>query len=265
MTSATYTHSFIDTHCHLFWNSFADDLEEVIARARASGVNRIIIPSTNFDTLDQALNIAHRIDDVFVAAGIHPQDAKDIPEDYLNQLRTYCSSSKVIAIGEIGLDYHYDYCPKEIQKNVLEHQLELAKELDLPVILHNRDSDNDLIDIISSHQDGKLRGQFHCFVGSIEFAQRALDLGFHISFTGNVTYKKSSLDEVIAYIPDDKLLIETDAPFMTPTPYRGKRNEPSYIPLIAERFASARKHNIEHIAQITTRNAEILFKIEKIN
>lgn len=261
MTSPIAIPSFTDTHCHLFWNSFVDDLEEVIARARASGVNRIIIPSTNFDTLDQALYIAHRFEDMFVAAGIHPQDAKDLPDDYVNRLRSYCSSSKVIAIGEIGLDYHYDYCPKEIQKNVLEHQLELAKELDLPVILHNRDSDNDLINIISSHQDGKLRGQFHCFVGSIEFAKRALDLGFHISFTGKVTYKKSSLDEVIAYIPDDRLMIETDAPFMTPTPHRGKRNEPAYIPLIAERFASARQQNIEHIAEITSVNALRLFRI----
>lgn len=255
--------NFIDTHCHLFWDSFADDLDAVIHRAQESGITKIIIPATNFETLRQAMTISDRFDHVFVAAGVHPQDAKELPVDYIDQIRQSCLNKKVVAIGEIGLDYYYDYCPKDIQKDVLVHQLDLAKELDLPVILHNRDSDDDLIDIVTSHQDGRLRGQFHCFSSSIEFARKVLNLGFYISFTGNVTYKKSNYDEIIAFIPDDRLLMETDAPFMTPVPCRGKRNEPAYIPYIAARFASARNQSEDYIAQITTRNAESLFKFEQ--
>lgn len=253
--------TFVDTHCHLFWKDFDPDLDQVISRASDAGVHSIIIPSTNQSTLTQAQVIARKFENVFLAAGIHPQDAKDVPEDYLDQIKHSCSNDKTVAIGEIGLDYYYDYCPKNVQKKALGEQLELAKELDLPVILHNRDSDDDLLDMIAAHQNGKLKGQFHCFTGSITLARRVLDLGFHISFTGNVTYKKSTLDDVLAFIPDDRLLMETDAPFMTPTPYRGKRNEPSYIPLIADRFAAARKQSIEHIAEITTRNALTLFRL----
>lgn len=255
--------TFIDTHCHLYWDSFATDLDDVIQRAAEAGVTRCIVPATNLETLEQALALAHRYDSLFVAAGIHPHDAFAVPDDFIERLRSFAADPRVVAIGEIGLDYHYDFTPKEKQHAVLRAQLRLAKELALPVILHNRESDDDLISILGDEQDGNLRGQFHCFSQDVPLARRALDLGFHISFTGNVTHKKSTLDEVLAFIPDDRLLIETDAPFMAPAPHRGKRNEPMHIPLIAERFATTRKQTVEQIARVTTENAEKLFGVTR--
>lgn len=255
--------SFIDTHCHLFWESFQDDLADVISRAADAGVDRIVIPATSFQTLEAAITIAEVHENVFVGAGIHPHDASGLPSDFISQLDSFTRRAKVIAIGEIGLDYYYDFSPKDVQKAVLSSQIELAKRCRLPVIIHNRESDEDVLALISEHQDGSLKGQFHCFTGDVQFARRVLDVGFHISFTGNVTYKKSTLDDVLRFVPDDRLLIETDSPFMTPTPYRGKRNEPSYLPLIADRFASVRNTTRENIAALTTRNALDLFQLHR--
>lgn len=253
---------FIDTHCHLFWNDFDNDLPDVIERAHKAGVNQMIIPATTFMTAHVAAEISRRYDGVFSTVGIHPHDAGELPPDFIDHLREFMEKNTVVAIGEIGLDYFYmDYCPKEKQQSVLHAQLELARESRLPVIIHNRDSDDDLLAICREHQDGTLMGQFHCFTSTPDFAERVLEAGFHISFTGNVTYKKSKLDEVLAVVPDHRLLMETDAPFMSPVPYRGKRNEPANIPLIAERFASARGQSVEHIAEITTANARVLFRL----
>ncbi len=253
---------FIDTHCHLFWNDFDNDLHDVITHAREAGVVQMIVPATTFMTAQLASEISRRHDSVFSTAGIHPHDAGELPPDFVDHLREFAEQNHIVAIGEIGLDYHYiDYCPKEKQQAALHAQLELAGELRLPVILHNRESDEDLLAICREHQDGTLTGQFHCFTSSPEFAERVLDVGFHISFTGNVTYKKSTLDEALALVPDSRLLMETDAPFMSPVPYRGKRNEPANIPLIAERFASTRGQTVEHVAAITTANARALFRL----
>ncbi len=253
---------FVDTHCHLFWEDFREDLDAVVARACEAGVTRILIPATNLETLAEARSIAGRFEGIFFAAGIHPQDGKDLPADYLSLLRDACADARAVAIGEIGLDYYWDSCPKDRQQRILHEQLALAKERSLPVILHNRDSGDDLLSILREHQEGSLRGQFHCFGGTVEFARAALDLGFHLSFTGNVTYKKSALDPLLAFVPADRLLIETDAPFMTPVPFRGKRNEPAHIPLIAARYAQARGESVERIAEATTRNALRLFSLE---
>ena len=252
---------FVDTHCHLFWETFSDDLPDVIARARAAGVWQMIIPATDFTTFERAADIADRFDGVFLAAGVHPHDAGALPPDFIDRLRMLARHPRVVAIGEIGLDYYYDFTPPHVQHRVLHAQLELAAELDLPVILHNRESDEDLLAIVREHQDGRLRGQFHCFSSGADYARRVLEAGFHISFTGNVTFKKSRLDAVLSLIPDGRLLIETDAPFMTPAPWRGKRNEPSYIPRIAERFAEARHQSVEHVAAVTSINARQFFAL----
>ena len=255
---------FIDTHCHLFWEDFTGDIEQVLERAFEAGVSDMLVPATDFKTLQQALDLSRRFEHVFASAGIHPHDAAELPGDYIDRLKEAAGEEAVgeeavLAIGEIGLDYHYDFCPRPKQQEVLHAQLELAAGLDLPVIIHNRESDEDLYSILREHQDGTLRGQFHCFSSGPEYAERVLDIGFHISFTGNVTFKKSTLDEVLALVPDDRLLIETDSPFMSPMPFRGKRNEPMRIPLIAERFATARGQSIEHIAEVTTGNALELY------
>jgi TatD DNase family protein len=253
---------FIDTHAHLYWEDFRDDLSEVIARARAAGVERMIIPATDFASFHEAIRIADTYEGVFVSVGIHPHEAGKVPFDFCDELRTLARHPKVVAIGEIGLDYYYDFCTPAVQHRVLHAQLDAARALGLPVILHNRESDDDLLAAVREHQDGSLRGQFHCFSSDTRYARAVLDAGFHISFTGNVSFKKSSLDPVLSYVPDDRLLIETDAPFMTPVPYRGKRNEPAYIPLIARRFALTRHQAVSHISRITTRNAEDLFHLE---
>jgi len=252
---------YVDTHCHLFWDSFQDDLSPVFARARAAGVDRLIIPATDFTTFEQAAVIADTFDGVYLAVGIHPHDAGKVAHDFIDALRTYAEHPRVVAIGEIGLDYYYDFCTPAVQQRVLHAQLAVARELELPVILHNRESDEDLLAVVREHQDGTLNGQFHCFSSGAAYALRVLDAGFHLSFTGNVTFKKSMLDPLLSLVPDDRLLIETDAPFMTPVPLRGKRNEPANIPTIAARFAAARHQSLAHVAAITTRNAETLFSL----
>lgn len=252
---------FIDTHCHLFWADFSNDLADVFQRARDAGVRRFIIPATDMATHMAAAAIAEKEPGVWITAGVHPHDAQDAGSDIIDRLRAAAAHPLVVAIGEIGLDYYYDFAPPDVQKKLLHQELELAKSLDLPVIIHNRDSDEDLLAIVKEHQDGTLRGQFHCFSSDAAYAMRVLDAGFHISFTGNVTYKKSTLDPILSLVPDDRLLMETDAPFMAPFKLRGKRNEPSYIPGIAEYFAWVRHQTVEHIATITSRNAERLYRL----
>jgi TatD DNase family protein len=253
---------FIDTHCHLYWADFSNDLAEVFTRARAAGVRRFIIPATDMNTFEAAAAIAATEPDVWITAGVHPHDAAQVGSDIIDQLREAAAHPGVVAIGEIGLDYYYDFATPQVQQQLLHKELELAKELDLPVIIHNRDSDEDLIAIVKEHQDGTLRGQFHCFSSNAAYAMRVLEAGFHISFTGNVTYKKSTLDPVLSLVPDNRLLMETDAPFMAPGKLRGKRNEPSYIPRIAEYFAWMRHQTVQYIADITSTNAERLFRLD---
>ncbi|MBI5646991.1 MAG: TatD family hydrolase [Ignavibacteriae bacterium] len=252
---------FIDTHCHLFWDDFVEDLDAVLTRARAAGVGRFIVPATTLDTMRSAADIADRHQGVYATAGVHPHDTAALPDGALEMIEEHAMRRRCVAIGEIGLDYYYDYSPKERQWEALHAQLALARRLDLPVILHNRESDDDLLAICAEHQDGALRGQFHCFSSSPAYAERVLALGFHISFTGNVTYKKSTLSDVLARVPDDRILLETDAPFMAPVPHRGTRNEPERIPLIAAKFAELRGCSLAHVAEVTTRNAVELFRL----
>jgi TatD DNase family protein len=252
---------FVDTHCHLFWEDFEDDLDDVLARARAEGVTRVVVPATTLDTMREAEAIAREFADVWFTAGVHPHDAGALPADYLASIERAAGHEKAVAIGEIGLDYYYDFCAPDVQRRVLGEQLDLARRLALPVVIHNREADDDIVEVCRAHQDGSLGGQFHCFSSGADVARRVLDLGFHISFTGNVTFKKVDLDEVIRLVPDDRLLLETDAPFMTPVPFRGKRNEPMHVPRIAAYIAAVRGCSLEHLAAVTTANARRLYKL----
>jgi TatD DNase family protein len=254
-------HSLIDTHSHIYLEKFAADRDQVIERSRAAGVEAIIVPATNPSEFDDALALADRYPEIRVAIGVHPHHAAEIGTEDLDRIERLAVERRVVAIGEIGLDYHYDFAPREVQHEVFRRQLRIAKRLDLPAAIHNRESDEDLLRIIEEEQDGSLRFQLHCFSSSREILRRALALGSMISFTGNITYSRSALDDVVRAVPDERIMIETDAPYLTPVPYRGKRNEPGYVGYVAAKIAELRDTPLETIKQMTTDNARRFFRL----
>lgn len=254
----------LDTHCHLFYPNYENDIDSVIENAIKVGIKSIIVPGTDLTTSKQAIELANNYDIVYAAVGVHPEDAKDWNSESINELREMATYHKVVAIGEIGLDYYWDTTPKDIQKIAFRKQLDLALELNLPVIIHNRDADNDTLEIIRSYKDSPLKAQFHCFSGSIEMARELVELRHYISFTGNITFSKAnSLREIVKRIQIDNMLLETDSPFMSPHPLRGKRNEPANIPVIAEKIAEIQNISIDDVIRTTTYNAYKLFGIGK--
>ncbi len=257
---------YIDTHAHLFDKQYELDLDEVILRAKQNKVDEIIIPATDISTTEQAIKIAEKYEGVFVACGVHPHETKAWDSSIIMELENLAKHPKVIAIGEIGLDYHYDFSPKEIQIKAFQEQLELALTLDLPVIVHNRESDADMKEIITKYSALGLKAQFHCFNGSLEDAQYYISLNHIVSFTGNITFKKFDfLRDIAKQIPLNKIMIETDSPYMSPIPHRGKRNEPAYLSLVAETLAQLHSVSVEEIAEITSANAREFFSLRNIN
>lgn len=258
----------IDTHCHLNFDSYAEDRDAVVARALEAGVTRIVIPSVDLDTAQAGIDLAGRYTSVYAAAGIHPNSTADFDESFLERIAAQAAQSKVVAIGEIGLDYHWDDSPKATQWRAFEAQLSLAAKLELPVIIHNREASADVLPILEAWAKDlppslKDRpGVLHSFSAPAAFAERALAIHFYLGFTGPVTYKNADdLRRVAAAAPLDRILVETDAPFLTPVPHRGKRNEPAYIPLIAERIAALKGLPLDAFAAATTANAERLFRL----
>jgi TatD DNase family protein len=252
--------SLIDTHSHIYVDRFNADRDAVMARAREAGVEMIIVPATRPTEFADALALAEGYPEVRVAIGVHPHHAAEITDSDLEEVERL-AGRQAVAIGEIGLDYHYDFAPRDIQHRVFREQLRIAKRLDLPAVIHNRESDDDLLNIIQEEQEGSLRFQLHCFSSGPEILQRALELGAMISFTGNITYPKSTLDDVVRAVPDDRIMIETDAPYLTPVPFRGKRNEPAYVTYVAEKIAGLRGKSLDEITQMTTENARRFFKL----
>ncbi|MDH4231519.1 MAG: YchF/TatD family DNA exonuclease [Nitrospirota bacterium] len=254
----------IDTHCHLDMTEFDADRAQVIERARAAGIEAIISVGSDLEGTVRAMKLSGEYDFVFASVGIHPHDAKDFSEDVFLQLREWAGSKKVVAIGETGLDYHYDHSPREVQKEVFEKHLLLAGETGLPVIIHSREAQKDTLEILK--KSGITRGVLHCFSGDMEMAEQVMAMGFYISVAGPVTFRKAKeLKEIAAKIPDDYLLVETDAPYLSPEPFRGKRNEPAYILHTLEHIAGLRGVSLEDIARITTLNAKRLFGIGTIS
>ncbi len=251
----------IDTHAHIDTEAFDSDRNEVLENAFNSGVNYIIIPAVEEKDFNKILDISSKYERVYCGIGIHPHSALSFNDRSISTIENSCKDPKVIAIGEIGLDYYYDFAPKELQKTVFRRQILIAKEQKLPVIVHNRESDEDIINIIQDEQDGNLEGVLHCFSGPVELMNQALDLNFHISFTGNITFKKINLEDVIINAPLDRIMLETDSPYMTPVPFRGKRNEPSHIGLIAEKIAEYKSISFDEVITMTTKNAKKLFKL----
>ncbi|MAU00797.1 MAG: hydrolase TatD [Anaerolineaceae bacterium] len=252
----------IDTHCHLDFDRFDKDRDEVVHRAADAGVTQIVVPALDLDNCRTVLALAEKYEGVFAAVGVHPNSSAGWQDNWVGVLRDLAQHPKVVAIGEIGLDYYWDKSPKEVQHQALGLQLELAAELNLPVIIHNRESSADVIQLLSeSPLTGRENpGVLHSFSGNWDTAVSALDLGYCLGFTGPVTFKKADdLRAIAKKVPDDRILVETDAPFLTPHPYRGKRNEPAYVAYVAERLAEECGVETAVFAQQTTANARSLF------
>lgn len=253
---------FIDTHAHLFYPNFNGELDGVISRAKDSGVDYIIVPATDLASAAQAIELSDKYSFIYATVGIHPHDTKEWKDTLLTNLEELAKHPKVVAIGEIGLDYYYDFSPKEIQIQAFKQQLDLALKLNKPVVIHNREADSDVMNIIRSYKGTGLRAQFHCFAGSLADAKELIEMHHMISFTGNITFHKAdTLRNILRNIPLDDILLETDAPFMTPVPHRGKRNEPSYINLVAQKIAEVQNLSVDIVANTTSYNAHKLFGI----
>jgi TatD DNase family protein len=251
---------YIDTHAHLDFPQFKEDVEAVVQRAIDSGVGRIINIGTTVESSREVVSLAKRFDCCYATIGIHPHDAKDVNGASYEELEKLGQQEKVVAVGEIGLDFYRNLSPKETQVEVFERLLDLAQSLKLPVVIHARDATSECLEILGKRTG--LRGVMHCFSSSPANAVRTVEMGLFISCCGQITYPNAQkLREKFSQISPEKFMLETDAPFLTPQQYRGQRNEPSYIPLIAEAYAEVFGIPLEELEQITTRNAQELFEI----
>lgn len=251
----------IDTHAHLNDEKFAGDLDQVIERAAATGVHRIIVCGYDLSSSKAAVEMASQYESVYATVGVHPHDAKHLSPALLSEIEHLSRAPKVVAIGEIGLDFHYNFSPPEDQYTAFEAQLELAERVKLPVIVHSRESNDEALQVIKSAGANIVGCVFHYFSGDENFARQVLDEGFYIGIDGPVTYKKSETQRrVVEVTPLDRLLIETDCPYLAPIPHRGKRNEPAYVALVAEEIARIKGLSVADIDRATTENAERLFR-----
>ncbi len=260
----------VDTHCHINFDSYDEDRADILARAASVGVTKIIIPSVDMGTSHAILKLIGENEGLYGAVGIHPNSTADFKDGMIAEIEAMAHSPKVVAIGEIGLDYHWRESPKETQFKAFEAQLELAKKLELPVIIHNREASDDVMNILEQWVKDlppkikKRPGVMHSFSAPEAIAERALAAGFYLGFTGPITYKNADqLRHIASKVPLDRMLVETDGPFLTPVPYRGKRNEPSYVPLIVERLANLKQMSDEDFGAATTENAYRLFEMTR--
>jgi TatD DNase family protein len=254
----------IDSHTHIQGKEYAGDVEAVIARAREAGVEKIIAVggAGDMSSNTEAVALAKTFPDIYATVGMHPHDAKDVGADELKKLKDLAAAPKVIAVGETGLDYYYDHSPRDVQRRVFAEFIHLARETGLPIVVHERDAAQDVADLLRAEGAGKLRGVIHCFTGNYEAACAYLDLGFYISFTGIITFKNAdALRDVVRKVPLERMLVETDSPYLTPVPHRGRRNEPAYVRYVGETIASVKGLSLEEVARGTTQNVRELFGI----
>ena len=254
---------FIDSHAHLDDERFDEDRESLIEGFEQRDIDMVINVGSDLKSSRASIELSKKHENIYAVVGVHPHDAQYAEEDYLEQLKELSKEDKVVAIGEIGLDYFYDNSPRDIQRKVFIEQIRLAKELNLPVVIHTRDAAQETFDILKeAARDGRLTGVLHCYSGSVEMAMKYIKLGFYISLGGPVTFKKSKTPkEVAAAVPLDRLLIETDSPYLTPEPHRGKRNDPTFVKYTAETIAKIREINVEELARATSENIKKLFRI----
>lgn len=258
---------FIDSHAHIDGPEFDADRDQIIERAKSAGVSAILNVGTgdpHAGVFERAIEVGKKYECVYTAIGTHPHDARFYDDKAEEKIKSLVQSERVLAWGEIGLDFHYDNSPRDVQVEVFKRQLGAARECDLPVVIHTREAESETIEILTSDYAGaERRGIFHCFSGSKDLAQRALELEFMISFSGIVTFKKADeLREVARAVPLDHLLIETDCPFLAPIPYRGKRNEPAYVVEVARCLAGIHGVDVEEIARVTSENFARFFRIQ---
>ena len=252
----------VDSHAHIQLDNYLTDRDAVLARARRAGVHAILVIGFDLQTSRDGIALAESRAGLYAAVGMHPHDAKDFDGETLNIFRELASRSKVVALGEMGLDYYRNLSPKSLQITAFERQLDLAEELDLPVVIHNREAYHDILPILRA-RNGRIRGVMHCFSGNVDIMRQTLDLGFSVGIGGPVTYRKTEdLQAVAREVPADHLLVETDCPWLAPQFRRGKRNEPSYVRSTAERIAELRGISLDEVSEITTRNFEHLFRVK---
>jgi TatD DNase family protein len=254
----------IDSHAHIQGKEYAGEAAAVIERARLAGVETIIAVggAGDMSSNTQAVALAREFTNVYATVGMHPHDAKDVGAEDLAGLRGLAAQPKVIAIGETGLDYYYNHSPHDVQRRVFTQFIHMARETKLPIVVHERDAAKVAAQLLKSEGAGELRGVVHCFTGNYEAACAYLDLGFYLSFTGIITFKNARpLREVVRQVPLERMFVETDSPYLTPVPYRGRRNEPAYVRFVAETVAQVKGNALEEVAEVTSANVRGLFRI----
>ncbi|HYE91333.1 MAG TPA: TatD family hydrolase [Terriglobales bacterium] len=257
------TTELFDTHAHLHFPDLASDFDAVMARAREAGVRRMVTIGTDVETSRAAIEVAERDPDVWATVGLHPHDAAAGDDAVFDELERLGRSPRVVAVGEMGLDFFRNLSPRPVQDAAFRRQIALARRLRKPVVIHSRDAHPETLALLAEEHVSDVGGVMHCFSGDVEIARRCLDLGLHISLAGPVTYPNArALPDVARFVPGDRLVVETDCPYLPPQPYRGKRNEPAYIAITAARIADLRKESLDDLAARTTANAVRLFQLE---
>ncbi len=253
----------IDSHCHLYIKNSTEQQDQLIKEAVADGIGKIINIGIDIETSQLSLDLAEKYDSLYSTVGIHPHDAKKLNEQSIEKLRQLAAHDKVVAIGEIGLDFYRNLSPKPLQYAAFKKQLELAIELKKPIVIHTRDSLEETIEVVNKYAAELVGGVFHCFPGDADDAERIFKLGFSVSFGGVITFKNSDMAEVAAQVPLENIILETDSPYLTPLPFRGKQNRPAYLKYVYEKLAELRGLPVADIESIIDRNCVKLFKLEE--
>tara|TARA_R110000868_G_scaffold410693_4_gene699813 strand:+ start:50112 stop:50876 length:765 start_codon:yes stop_codon:yes gene_type:complete len=253
----------IDTHSHIYVDQFDEDREEVMSRAVEAGVKAIFMPAIDFNSIEQMERLSHPEIKFYKMAGIHPCDVEgNVTKNFEQELHEYCIRDDFYGVGETGLDYYWSTDHIEEQKESLKIHFNVARKTGKPIILHNRESTEDLLNIIETEQDGSIKGIWHCFNGTVEEGKRAIDLGFHLGIGGVVTFKNGGVDKTVAQLPLEKMVLETDAPYLSPSPMRGKQNEPAFIKFTAQKLADIFELSLEEVVESTSEAAKKLFGIK---
>jgi TatD DNase family protein len=254
----------VDSHAHIQGAEYADEAEALIQRAREAGVEKIIVVggAGELSSNEAAVALAESYGNLYATVGMHPHDAKDVGEEALRKLEELTARPKVIAVGETGLDFYYNHSPHETQRHIFARFIRMARETGLPLVVHERDAHKEAAELLRKEGGGDVRGVIHCFTGNYEAARNYLDLGFYLSFTGIITFKNAQpLRDVVREVPLERMFVETDSPYLTPVPHRGKRNEPAYVRFVAETIAKVKGLTLEEVAEVTTGNVRELFRI----